>query len=53
MVNQDFEKFKKLQQEHKGQYVGSDTTQEQASNDPSFNNNEDTDMAPGLTGRDI
>ncbi|MBM7660930.1 hypothetical protein JOC85_001702 [Bacillus mesophilus] len=53
MVNQDFEKFNKNQQAHKSTYVGSDRPHEQTSNDPNYNNNEETDKSPGLTGRDL
>jgi hypothetical protein len=53
MVNQDFDKFRKLQKEHKSAYIGSDRPHEQTSNDKDFNNNSETDKAPGLTGRDI
>ncbi|MFZ3588458.1 hypothetical protein ACOI1C_04085 [Bacillus sp. DJP31] len=52
MVNQDFEKFNKLQKEHKSSYLGSDKPHKQASNDPDYNNNSDTDKSPGATGRD-
>jgi hypothetical protein len=53
MVNQDFERFRKEQQAHKATYVGSDKPHNQASNDSDYNNNEETDKSPGLTGRDV
>ncbi|WP_456278368.1 hypothetical protein [Bacillus sp. AK128] len=51
MVNQDFERFKKEQQAHKATYIGSDHQHQQTSNDANYNNNEETDKSPGLTGR--
>ncbi|MFD1736322.1 hypothetical protein ACFSCX_07060 [Bacillus salitolerans] len=53
MVNQDFDKFRKEQEEHQAKYIGSNKIHTQSSNDPNYNNNEETDKAPGLTGREI
>lgn len=53
MVNQDFNKFSKLQQEHKSAYLGSDRPHKQQANDKGYNNNSDTDKSPGATGRDL
>lgn len=53
MVNQNFEKFSKIQKEHEPQYVGSNREHKQTVNDPEYNNNEETDKAPGLTGREV
>jgi hypothetical protein len=53
MVNQDFDKFRRLQKEHKSDYVGSDRPHEQTANDKHYNNNSNTDISPGATGRDI
>lgn len=51
MVNQNFKKFSKLQQEHQSDYIGSDRPHKQTANDQDYNNNSDTDKSPGLTGR--
>lgn len=53
MVNQDFEKFTKEQKAHKSAYLGSDRHHQQTSNDSDYNNNEETDKSPGLTGRNL
>ncbi|MCL6571444.1 MAG: hypothetical protein K6T88_07120 [Bacillus sp. (in: Bacteria)] len=52
MVNTDFEKFKKVQQEHKVEYLGG-SRKKPGINDPEYNNQENTDKSPGTTGRDI
>ncbi|MEK5174101.1 hypothetical protein NST63_12940 [Heyndrickxia sp. FSL W8-0496] len=51
MVNQDFEKFHKLQEQHKTTYLGKKTDQEQLNPDPNYNNQSNTDKAIGSTGR--
>jgi hypothetical protein len=49
MVNQNFEKFRKIQSEHKSEYLSG--TQERDRNDSQYNNRENTDKSPGVTGR--
>ncbi|WP_157273152.1 hypothetical protein [Neobacillus bataviensis] len=53
MVNLDFEKFRKIQNEHKAEYIGSDKNKQPGFNDPEYNNQDNTDKSPGATGRDI
>ncbi|MDR7079082.1 hypothetical protein J2Y03_004139 [Neobacillus niacini] len=52
MVNQNFDKFRKEQQEHQGVYLGG-AKQQSRKNDPEYNNQEITDKAVGATGRNI
>jgi hypothetical protein len=52
MVNENFDKFKKVQQEHKGIYLGGNQ-QQPGQNDPEYNNQEITDKSVGATGRKI
>jgi hypothetical protein len=52
MVNENFNKFKKEQQQHQGVYLGGDK-QPPGKNDPEYNNQENTDKAVGATGRNI
>jgi hypothetical protein len=52
MVNEDFDKFKKVQQEHKGVYLGGNP-QKPGLNDPEYNNQEITDKSVGATGRKV
>ncbi|MDP4103532.1 MAG: hypothetical protein Q8935_01150 [Bacillota bacterium] len=51
MVNEDFEKFNKVQQQHQGEYLGTDRKQQPGLNDAEYNNQEITDKAIGATGR--
>ncbi|WP_342432811.1 hypothetical protein [Neobacillus sp. FSL H8-0543] len=51
MVNQNFDKFNKIQQAHQGKYLGSDRKQAPGINDAEYNNQEDTDISVGATGR--
>ncbi|MEK5523042.1 MULTISPECIES: hypothetical protein [Heyndrickxia] len=53
MVNQNFEKFHKLQEKHKSSYLGKDTDQKQLNPDPEYNNQSNTDKAIGATGREL
>jgi hypothetical protein len=52
MVNENFNKFRKEQQEHQGVYLGG-AKQPRGKNDPEYNNQEITDKAVGATGRNI
>ncbi|MEH7253643.1 MULTISPECIES: hypothetical protein [Bacillaceae] len=52
MVNVNFKKFKKVQQEHKSTYLGGDN-QPYGVNDPEYNNQDNTDKSVGATGRNI
>ena len=53
MVNENFNKFNKVQHQHQGEYLGSDKKQQPGLNDPEYNNQEDTDKAVGVTGRKL
>ena len=53
MVNENFDKFRKVQQEHQGKYPGSDQNQQPGLNDREYNNQSNTDKSPGATGRDL
>ena len=52
MVNPNFKKFKKVQQEHKSVYLGGEN-QQHGLNDHDYNNQENTDKSVGATGRTI
>ena len=52
MVNEDFERFNKVQQKHQGEYLGTDRKQQPGLNDQGYNNQEITDKTIGATGRD-
>lgn len=52
MVNENFDKFNKVQLGHQGEYLGSDRRQQRGINDPDYNNQEITDKAIGATGKD-
>jgi hypothetical protein len=52
MVNENFDKFNKVQQNHQGEYLGTDRRQQRGLNDEEYNNQEITDKAIGATGRD-
>lgn len=52
MVNQDFDKFKEVQESHQAEYIGSDkSNQKHGINDAEYNNRTDTDKSVGATGR--
>lgn len=53
MVNENFRKFRNVQQKHEGEYLGSDKEQKPGFNDPEYNNQDNTDKSPGATGRDL
>ena len=53
MVNLNHDKFREVQKEHQGKYLGSDKNQQPGLNDPEYNNQSNTDKAPGATGRDL
>jgi hypothetical protein len=50
MVNENFDKFRKEQQEHQSVYLGG-ANRQRGKNDPDYNNQEITDKAVGATGR--
>jgi hypothetical protein len=52
MVNENFNKFRKEQQDHQGVYLGG-TNQQRGKNDPEYNNQENTDKSVGATGRKV
>lgn len=52
MVNEDFNKFRKEQQEHQSAYLGG-ANRQPGKNDPDYNNQEITDKSVGATGRSI
>lgn len=53
MVNENFDKFKQIQQEHKAEYLGSRGKQKPGLNDPEYNNQDNTDKSVGATGREV
>ncbi|RFU62082.1 hypothetical protein [Peribacillus glennii] len=53
MVNLNFDKFNRIQKNHKSRYIGGDQSQQQGVNDHKYNDNQHTDKKPGVTGRDI
>jgi hypothetical protein len=53
MVNEDFDKFRQEQKEHKPVYLGGNNNQKPGLNDKEYNNQSITDKSPGATGRDI
>ncbi|MFD0829900.1 hypothetical protein ACT8ZR_30440 [Neobacillus sp. M.A.Huq-85] len=53
MVNENWNEFNKIQQKHRGSYLGSEKRQQPGMNDPEYNSAEDTDKSVGATGRDI
>ncbi|NYE03820.1 hypothetical protein F4694_000539 [Bacillus niacini] len=50
MVNENFDKFRKEQQEHQSVYLGG-ANRQHGKNDPDYNNQEITDKTVGATGR--
>ncbi|MDQ0975332.1 hypothetical protein QFZ31_005210 [Neobacillus niacini] len=50
MVNENFNKFRKEQQEHQSVYLGG-ANRQRGKNDPDYNNQEITDKTVGATGR--
>lgn len=53
MVNLNFDKFRKVQMEHKGVYLGSDKNQQPGLNDEDYNNQSDTDKSVSATERKL
>jgi signal peptidase I len=53
MVNENFDKFRQEQKEHRSEYLGGNRKQKPGLNDAEYNNQSITDKAPGATGRDI
>lgn len=54
MVNPNREKFLKEQKDLKGQYLaGARSNRTEMTSDPTYNNNNDTDISVGATGREI
>ncbi len=51
MVNQDFEKFKKVQEKHKSVYLGGD--KQQNNPDDVLQSNENHGISPGAEGRNL
>lgn len=52
VVNLNFEKFNKVQQAHRTEYLGGNKNQKPGLNDPEYNNQDNTDKSPGATGRE-
>lgn len=50
MVNENFNKFRKEQQEHQSVYLGG-ANRQRGKNDPEYNNQENSDKSVGATGR--
>lgn len=53
MVNENFEKFRKEQEKHQGEYLGTDRPQMAGVNDQDYNNQSNTDKSVGATGRKL
>nr|WP_263325041.1 hypothetical protein [Neobacillus sp. Marseille-Q6967] len=53
MVNENFEKFRKEQEKHQGEYLGTDRPQMAGVNDRDYNNQSNTDKSVGATGRKL
>ncbi|WP_142384077.1 hypothetical protein [Neobacillus cucumis] len=53
VVNENFDKFRKVELKHQGTYIGSDKNQQPGLNDRDYNNQSNTDKSPGATGRDL
>jgi hypothetical protein len=53
VVNQNFDKFRKVQEKHQGEYLGTDRKQPPGINDREYNNQSNTDKSVGATGRNI
>lgn len=53
MVNENFDRFRKAQKEHKGVYLGDTQEGKPGLNDAEYNNQSITDKSPGATGRDL
>jgi len=50
LVNYNFEKFRKIQSQHKSEYGGE---RGRGSNKDDYNTQENTDKSPGATGRTV
>ncbi|WP_158587423.1 hypothetical protein [Neobacillus notoginsengisoli] len=53
MPNQDKQKFHKIQEEHKAEYIGTDRNQPMGKKNSTFNGQGNTDQSPGATGRNV
>ncbi|MFP5112826.1 hypothetical protein ACSU64_10650 [Bacillaceae bacterium C204] len=53
MVNENFDKFKQEQKEHRAEYLGGNKNQKPGLNDAEYNNQDNTDKSPGAAGRDL
>jgi hypothetical protein len=52
MVNENFNKFRREQQEHQSVYLGG-AKKQRGKNDPEYNNQDNTDKSVGATGRSV
>jgi hypothetical protein len=52
MVNTNFNKFKKIQQKHTSTYLGSNKDQKASINDENYNDQSNSDISVGATGKD-
>jgi hypothetical protein len=52
MVNENFNKFRREQQEHPSVYLGG-ANKQRGKNDPEYNNQDNTDKSVGATGRSV
>ena len=52
MVNENFNKFKKEQQNHQSAYLGG-ANQQRSKNNSEYNNQDNTDKSVGATGRSV
>ncbi|WP_154663519.1 hypothetical protein [Neobacillus dielmonensis] len=53
MVNENFNKFRKVQHKHESAYLGTDREQQPGLNDRDYNNQSNTDKSIGAAGRDL
>jgi hypothetical protein len=53
VVNENFDKFRQEQKEHRSEYLGGNRKQKSGLNDSEYNTQDNTDKSPGATGRDI
>jgi hypothetical protein len=52
MVNENFNKFKKEQQNHQSAYLGG-ANQQRSKNNSEYNNQDNTDKSAGASGRSV
>jgi hypothetical protein len=53
VVNENWDKFKKTQASHQGEYLGNGKNQKPGLNDAEYNNQDNTDKSVGATGSNL